>query len=107
MRGHWHGDSQGYRKRWDGVCSGGVPVCPGGTLQSNIHKDARQRRMPDPSVTRRHHNQLRRQGNPRRREVWRVIQGEGKKLSLRWSFKDKLGREFIARWSFKKDCNGT
>ena len=30
-----------------------------------------------------------------------------KKLSSRWSFKDKLGREFIARWSFKEDCNRT
>jgi len=38
--------------------------------------------------------------------VWRVIQAERKKLSLRWSFRDKLGRELIARWSFKEDCNG-
>ena len=26
---------------------------------------------------------------------------------VRGGFKDKLGREFIARWSFKEDCNGT
>ena len=37
--------------------------------------------------------------------MWRVIQAEGRKLSSRWSFKDKLEREFIARWSFKEDCN--
>jgi len=27
--------------------------------------------------------------------------------SVRWSFKDKFGREFITRWNFKKNCNGT
>jgi len=37
-----------------------------------------------------------RQGNPERREVRRVIQAERKKLSSRWSFKDKLERELIA-----------
>jgi len=26
------------RKRWDGECSGGGTVCPGDTVQSNIHK---------------------------------------------------------------------
>ena len=29
------------KKRWDNACSGGDPVCPGGTIQSNIHKGAR------------------------------------------------------------------
>ena len=33
------------------------------------------------------------------------MQAEGRKLSLRWSFIDKLGRELIARWSFKEDCD--
>ena len=28
------------KKRWDGACFGGDPVCPGGTIQSNIHKGA-------------------------------------------------------------------
>jgi len=36
-----------------------------------------------------------------------VLQAEGKKLGSKWSFRDKLGRELIARWSVKKDCNGT
>ena len=35
-----------------------------------------------------------RQGNPERREVWMVIQAEGRKLNSRWSFKDKLRREY-------------
>jgi len=30
----------------------------------------------DPSATRRRHSQPRRQGNPERREVWRVIQAD-------------------------------
>jgi len=42
--------------------------------------------------------------NPERREVWRDIQAEERKLRSRWSFRDKLERELIARWSFKKDC---
>jgi len=61
---------------WDGACSGGGLVYPRGTLQSIIHKGARRRRMLDSSGTRRHHSQTRRQGNPGRREVWRVIQAE-------------------------------
>ena len=32
LRGHWHWDSQGYRKRWDGAYSGGGLVCPRGTI---------------------------------------------------------------------------
>ena len=40
--------------------------------------------------------------NPERREVWRIIQAEGRKLSLRMSFKDKLGREFIAGGALRK-----
>jgi len=63
--------------------------------------------MSDLSTIRRHHSQPRRQGNPERREVWRAIQVEGRKLGLRWSFKDKFGREFIERWSFMKDSNST
>jgi len=39
--------------------------------------------------------------------VWRDIQAEGRKLSSKWSFNDKLERELIARWSFKEDCAGT
>ena len=39
--------------------------------------------------------------------MWRFIQAEGRKLSSRCNFKDKLGREFIMRWSFKKNFNGT
>ena len=35
-----------------------------------------------------------------------VIQAEERELSLRWSFKDKLGREFIARWSSRKTATG-
>ena len=46
-------------------------------------------------------------GNCGRREVWRIIQVERRKLSSRWSFKNKLGKELIARWSFKEDYNGT
>jgi len=61
----------------------------------------------DPSAIRCRHSQPRRHGNPGKREVWRVIQAEKRELNLRWIFKDKLGREFIARWSFKEDCNGT
>jgi len=34
--------------------------------------------------------------------VWRDIKAKERKLSSRWSFRDKLGRELIARWSFKK-----
>ena len=45
--------------------------------------------------------------NLERREVRRVKQAKGRKLSSRWSFRDKLEREFIARWSFKEDCNET
>ena len=30
-----------------------------------------------------------------------------KKTQFRWSFRDKLGKDFIRRWTFKKDCNGT
>jgi len=50
------GTVQGYRKRWDSACSGGSLVCPEGTVQSYIYKGARQRRMPDPSATRRRHS---------------------------------------------------
>ena len=41
LRGHRHWDSEGYRKRWDGGCSEGGPICPGRTVQSNIHRGAR------------------------------------------------------------------
>ena len=34
--------------------------------------------------------------------MWRVIQTEGKKPSLRRSFKDKLGREFIRGGASRK-----
>jgi len=37
------------------------------------------------------------EGNPGGRKVWRVIQAEEKNLILRWSIRDKLGRELIAR----------
>ena len=46
--------------------------------------------MPDPSATRRHHSLPMRHGNPNRREVWRVIQAEERKLSSSWSFKISL-----------------
>jgi len=36
-----------------------------------------------------------RHDNPERRELWRDIQAEGRKLGSRWSFRDKLGRELI------------
>jgi len=50
--------------------------------------------------------------------VWRDIQVERRKLSLRWSLRDKFGRELITRGasrktvmsregSFKEDCGGT
>ena len=29
------------------------------------------------------------------------------KLNSKWSFRDKLRRELIARWSFNEDCDGT
>jgi len=41
------------------------------------------------------------------REMWGIIQADGRNLSLRWSFRDKLVRKFIVRCSFKEDCNGT
>ena len=28
LRGHWHWDNQGYRKRWDDACSGAVQYVP-------------------------------------------------------------------------------
>jgi len=37
-------------------CSGGGLVYPGGTVQSNTHKGARQRRKPDPSAIKCHHS---------------------------------------------------
>jgi len=101
LRGHWHCDNQDYRKRWDGACSRGGPICPRGTTQSNIHRGSWRRKMPDTSATRHRHNYQRRQDNPGRREVWRVIQAKEKTLSLRWSFKDNLERELITGWSFK------
>ena len=56
LRGHRHWDNQDYKMRWDNVCSVGSPVCPEGTLQSNIHMGARQKRMSDPSAIRRRHS---------------------------------------------------
>jgi len=53
--------------------------------------------MPDLSATRCHYGEPRRHGNPERREVWKVIQAKGRKLSSRWNFRDKLERELIAR----------
>ena len=38
--------------------------------------------------------------------MWRVIQAEEKKLNSRWSFKDKLGREFIAGRVSRKTVTG-
>ena len=49
-------DSQYYRKRWDIACSGGALICPGSTVQSNIHRGAQRRRMLDPRTTRRCHS---------------------------------------------------
>jgi len=66
------------QQRWDGAYSGGDPVCPRDTTQSNIHRGARRRRMPYPSARRRHHMYPRRQINPERREVWMDIQAERK-----------------------------
>ena len=34
--------------------------------------------------------------------MWRVIQAERRKLNLRWSFKNKLGRELIAGGASRK-----
>ena len=38
------------------ACSGGGLVCPGGTIQPNIHKVTQRRRMPNSSATRYRHS---------------------------------------------------
>jgi len=40
LRGQWHWDNQGYRKRRGEACSGDGLVCPRSTIQFNIHKGA-------------------------------------------------------------------
>ena len=35
--------------------------------------------------------------------MWRVIQAKGRKLNSRWSFKDKLGRELIAKTAMGRE----
>ena len=38
--------------------------------------------------------------------MWRVIQAEGRKLSLRWSFRNKLAKKLIARQGrLQRDMN--